>query len=76
MTVNELVWAGALKGMESFGLRLVRVTSTTIYVTVPKTSDQVDVNGIPMAGEHLAKRCKVLIDALTGGNFAIKYKEV
>ena len=65
MTVHELMMAGALKRLEDQGLKVTRATSTTIYVTVPKSS-----------GQQLADRCKKLIDMLTGGNFAIKYKEV
>lgn len=32
-----------------------------IYVEVTKTSDFCDVNGVPMCGEHIAKRFKEVI---------------
>lgn len=71
----RMMAAGLIKAWESFGATIDKITTDTIYVTVPAESDQLDAHGTPMAGKHLAKRFQANIDALTGGRkYTIKFK--
>lgn len=52
--------------------------SSIIYLEVPKSSDFTDVNGIPMCGNHLAKRFKTVAATTFGipeDLLKVKYRE-
>lgn len=64
--------------MAQMGLKLVNQIETQesleIWVTVPETSYEVDVDGIQMAGMHLAKRYKETLEMLGLKRLTVKAK--
>lgn len=75
MTESQMLREGIVRGINSFGATIDKVENGCVYITVPAESDQLDADGIPMCGNHLAKRVKRLIVAYCGDKYKVLYRE-
>lgn len=64
--------------LAGLGVNILKTNDTpeklTIWITVPKTSTKVDVNGNEMAGEFLAKRIKKNFTEMGMKRLELRYK--
>ena len=75
---NELMAKGMALGMRSMGIEIVNwedgYNSTTVWISVPKESNDIGPDGSTLAGKALADRFMTKMRDLGCPNFKVKFR--